>query len=477
MKDLLRGFRLKGMDEEAQRFTSSIPYDSEIFEQVKKINVAHMAMLVSKGLVDRDEGLKCIEALRELNGLKPSYELEDVHMAVEAHVISKVGEAGEMLNLAKSRNDQVATAIRMRLKEYVLDAVRELLSLRKTLLRRASEHLGVVMPGYTHMQQAQPVSLPTHLLAYFSSLGRDVKRLMASYEFADECPMGSAALATTGFDIDRGLVARLLGFSKVMEDPIDAVSSRDFLLDAIFGLMQTMLDLSRMAEELIVWSSKEFGFVEMPDELSSTSSIMPQKKNPVVCEIVRAKASNLIGELVATASMLKSLPYSYNLDLQELTPHLWSSFRDAIDSIRMMNKVMDSVKFDVERMRADLDGSTLATSLADMLVERLGMSFRKAHNLVGLISKKAEGREFMEVAKELLPAMLGVELPWLDSLNPESVVESRKVLGGTSRDSTLKLIELGEKEVEKEELWLDERLASLRRADAELESFISGLRR
>lgn len=478
MSDLLRGFRLGKMDEEAQKFTSSVSYDSEILEQVIKVNMAHMAMLIAKGIVDKEKGLKCIDALKGLKEIELDYRLEDVHMVVEDRLISEVGEeAGGLLNLAKSRNDQVSTAIRMRLKEYILDLMKELIGLRKVLLGRAEQHLGTIMPGYTHMQQAQPISLSTHLLAYFFSLGRDVKRLIHSYTLADECPMGSAALATTSVKVDRNLVAKLLGFSKVMENPIDAVSSRGFVLDVIFSMTCVMLDLSRMAEELIVWGSKEFGFVEMSDELSSTSSIMPQKRNPVVCEVVRAKASNLIGELAASASMLKALPYSYNLDLQELTPHLWSSCRDTLDSVRIMEKVMSSVRSNAERMRSALDESTLATSLADELVQKQGLSFRKAHNIVGMVAREAEGKSFIKTAKTMLPKLLGTELPWLDSLTPESVVESRRVFGGTSRASTLELLKVGKDELKREEAWLLNRLKSLKDADAKLESFILGLRR
>ncbi|MCX8191192.1 MAG: argininosuccinate lyase, partial [Nitrososphaerales archaeon] len=316
--DLLRGERLEEFAHEAIEYTSSVSHDEPLVKPVIMINQAHMVMLIECGLIKYEYGIKCLEALESIpHDLKLDPKLEDVHMNIESFVIKKVGEEiGGQLNLGKSRNDQVATAIRMVLREYVLDITSNLIALCKTIIQRSMEHLETIIPGYTHLQHAQPVTLAHHLLAYCEALIRDGYRLRDAYNRVNISPMGSAALATTNLKIDRELTASLLGFEGLVVNSIDAVSTRDFAVEVISDLSLLMTDLSRMAEELILWSTYEFGIVEIPDEYASTSSIMPQKKNAVVAEMIRSKTSTIYGDLIASLSILNSLPYSYNLDLQ-----------------------------------------------------------------------------------------------------------------------------------------------------------------
>ena len=288
-------------------------------------SIAHAQMLQEEGLISPSQGeaiqggLTTLLAKADEGTFELKVEYEDVHMNVEDFVIKKVGkDIGGQLNLAKSRNDQVATSIRIRLRETILEVASALTEFRRTILELASRHLKTIMPGYTHLQHAQPVTLAHHLLAHHDAFARDFDRIASGYGRINSCSMGAGALATTTFRIDRKLVSNLLGFESLVENSIDAVSARDFAVESISTLSLIMSNLSRIAEEFVLWSSSEFGLVEIADEYASTSSIMPQKKNPVVAELVRAKYSTVLGDLVSSLTILKALPYSYNLDLQEI---------------------------------------------------------------------------------------------------------------------------------------------------------------
>jgi len=340
---LHRGRLERVKDEMASKYISSMQADIRIFQPVVRINMAHVIMLGERGIVPGRDAAAILRALSGLHEqgikaleLKP--ELEDIHMAVEKFVTDATGdEVGGKLNTAKSRNDQVATAVRMALRSDLLDVQSSVIELTKNLLESAEKHLRTIMPGYTHLQIAQPTTFAHYLAAYASAFIRDLDRLSQAFEVSNFCPMGSCALAGTSFPIDRFRVARLLGFKRVLDNTMDAVSSRDFALQAISALAVLMTNLSRMAEELVLWSSTEFGTVEMPEEFAATSSIMPHKKNPVVAEIARAKAGRSIGDLIGALSIIKALPQSYNLDMQDLTPLLWDAVDQARDSVKVMS--------------------------------------------------------------------------------------------------------------------------------------------
>lgn len=420
-----RGRFERAMDPLASDFISSMEADARIFRPVVRVNMAHVIMLEERRIIPKPDAAAILKALHELyeggiESLELRPELEDIHMAVEEFVVKATGEEiGGKLNTAKSRNDQVAAAIRMSLREGLLDVEEEVLKLVDALTGLAEKNIDTVMPGYTHLQVAQPTTLAHCLVAYAFGFLRDARRLEGVYECASSCPMGACALAGTSFPIDPVRVAHLLGFKRVDENTMDAVSSRDFALQAMGALAIAMTNLSRLAEELVLWSSAEFDMIELPEEFAATSSIMPQKKNPVVAELVRAKAGRVLGNLSGALAMMKGLPQSYNLDLQELTPLLRGSIDEVKNSARVMAKLVGAIepKKEVMRKRAQV-GFAVATELADVLARKAGIAFRDAHAIVGrmIASVAKEGRtaeslglnDLQAASKEILGR--GVEL-------------------------------------------------------------------
>ena len=439
-EDILHSGRLGKFADSAARFTSSIDIDPRLLAAVVEINSAHVLMLSRQKILGPDIACDLLSALRKVpSNLKLSEMLEDVHMNVEDRVISSLGkDAGGMLNLAKSRNDQVATALRIELREQILKIARGLIGLESALLSQARQNAAIVMPGYTHLQRAQPVTLGHHLLAHFDSLERDMERLIECYHRVNRSPMGAGALASTGFDIDRKATAEFLGFEGLVENSLDAVSSRDFATESIYVCAQILGDMSRFAEELVLWTSREFSFAEIQDRYTSTSSMMPQKKNPVVAEIARAKAAQVIGDLVGSLGIVKSLPLSYNLDLQELTRNLWSATDKTLDSLLLFGEMILSIKFNTlvleEATRSD--ESLYATELADYLVTKYALSFREAHSRVGALVKYSvdanSSSPFRSTSQRDLERILGVTITKdeVESLlEPKSVLSRRKAAG------------------------------------------------
>jgi len=446
---MLRKGRLeRPMDEMVSEYTSSMRADIRIFKPVVQINMAHVIMLAERRIIPEGDAVAILRALRELHErgvealeLKP--ELEDIHMAVEKYVVGVTSEVvGGKLNTAKSRNDQVATAIRMTLRKDLLEVQVALLELINNLLTLAGKHMKTIMPGYTHLQVAQPTTFAHYLAAYTTAFLRDVDRLSHAFERTSSCPMGAGALAGTSFPIDQGRVARLLGFKHILENTMDAVSSRDFALETISALAILMTDLSRLAEELVLWASAEFDMVEMPEEFVATSSIMPQKKNPVVAEIARAKAGRLAGDLLGALTIMKALPQSYSLDMQDLTPLLWDAVDQARDSVKVMSKLIGAIepKSDVMLKRAE-GGFAAATELADTLVRRAGVAFREAHAVVGRMIAKAvkEGKpqqalkveDLRDASREVLGREIQIsEEEFKEALDVGKCVEARASLGG-----------------------------------------------
>ncbi|MGZ7108453.1 MAG: argininosuccinate lyase [Methanobacterium sp.] len=446
----LRSGRLKGkMNSEAAYFTSSLDFDKRIFKADVELNIAHTKMLAKMEIIPQKTADKIISALSDLKedgfeALELDSSVEDIHMAVENYVTSKIGEEAGYMHTAKSRNDQVATDLRMALKNEIKEISRSILIFIREITEMAEEHKETVFVGYTHLQHAQPTTFAHHLLAYANALKRDYERLMDAYKRVDMNPLGSAAMTTTSFHIDREMTTKLLGLGQVMENSIDGVSSRDFIAETVFSLTMLASTLSKICEELVIWSTYEFGVVEIAYEYSSTSSIMPQKKNPDVAEVARAKSSILLGELMTIMTILKALPYSYNRDLQELTPHLWNSVDHTKSILSVMPGMLTTLSINKERA-AQLAKSNFATAteLADILVREKDMPFRTAHKIVGrMVTEALENdvsleeidSKFMDnVSNEVIGKSVHLDDNLIRmALDPFENIKARDVTGGPS---------------------------------------------
>ena len=482
MSNILRGNRVKRSSKRANDFISSIGFDSPITKHVVSINMAHMLALARSKEVTPGVASACLAFLDGLPAvLQLDSSTEDVHHMIEQHAIREIGvDTAGFMNFGKSRNDQVATAIRMEARARLLDLATALTGEQESIIRLIRKHRAAIMPGYTHLQHAQPVTLAHHMQAYFDAIQRDVARLMQAYDRVNLSPMGSAALAGTSVRLDRDYVASLLGFGGLVENAMDSVSSRDFALESASAAAIAMVDLSRMAEELILWSSSEFGFLELADEYSATSSIMPQKKNPVVAETIRAKCGSVLGELTGMFSIAKALPNSYNLDLQEITPHLWNALDDAVESATLMAEMFSSAKFDEQAMRRSLatDMST-ATELANHLVERYHVPFRQAHAIVGelvrfsldkgLALEQAASEEMPKVSKRITGNAVKIDKDELRSvLDALKTLKMIRSAGGSNPLSVSRLIVKDSKSVGQNNSWIGRNRGSLGDADERL---------
>lgn len=446
----LRSGRLKGkMTADAASFTSSLEFDKRIFDADIKCNIAHTTMLKEQGIIAAEDANKIIESLRELeeegiNALNLDLSVEDIHMALENYVTSRIGEIAGFMHTGKSRNDQVATDLRLVLKEEIVNIEQDILDLIEVIVEIASEHTETVMVGYTHLQHAQPTTFAHHLLAYANEIRRDFERIHDAKKRVDMCPLGSAAMTGTGFNINRLRTAELLGFSKVMENSMDGVSSRDFMAETVSALAIMASNLSKINEELIIWSTYEFRLIEISDEYSSTSSIMPQKKNPDVAEISRGKTAVLFGELMTILSIIKALPHSYNRDLQEVTPHLWNAVDTATSMVNITGSMLSSIKFNSDRgLELALANFSTATELADLMVKEKNLPFRIAHQIVGRTVTEAIERnmspgdidsQFLdEISLEISGKKLNLEPEIVKkALDPIEIIKNRDVLGGPS---------------------------------------------
>ncbi len=422
-------------------FGASLPVDRRMWAEDIRGSIAHARMLAKQGIIsdadaDAIEG-GLSEIYREIREGRFEFDIadEDVHMAIERALTERIGSAGARLHTARSRNDQVATDTRLYVKGAITALAERLTGLRETLVRRAEELLGIVMPGYTHLQRAQPVLVSHHLLAYAWMLTRDVTRLRHAWESADVLPLGSAALAGTTFDIDRRYVADRLGFAHVSPNSLDAVSDRDFVLDLVYACTVAMIHLSRLAEELVLWSTEEFGFVAFVDSHATGSSIMPQKKNPDFAELVRGKTGRVVGDLVALVTTLKALPLAYNKDMQEDKEAAFDAIDTLSGCVLAMDGMIGTLQFREDRMaEAARGGFMAATDLADHLAEQ-GVPFRKAHEIVGalVLECEKEGRTLQDLTMQDLRAAsdrFGVD--GLDAVDIAKVVERRASEGGTA---------------------------------------------
>ncbi|MGH2865427.1 MAG: argininosuccinate lyase [Solirubrobacteraceae bacterium] len=428
-----------------QQLNTSIEFDRRLWPQDIEQSRAHARMLAARGILsaeDRDALLAGLDQVaRELEpggGFRAEPDDEDIHMAIERRLTEIVGPVGGRLHTARSRNDQVVTDLAMYTRERSAEAISAIAALMATLLERAEEHIDWPMPGYTHLQRAQPVYLSHHLLAYFWMLQRDRERFSFAEAQTASLPLGAGALAGVNFDTDRGMLAQELGFSSVAPNSIDAVSGRDFVLDYLGAAAACSTHLSRLGAELVLWCSAEFGFCELADSWSATSSIMPQKKNPDAAELLRAKAPRVVGHLAAFHGVMHGLPLTYNKDLQEDKEHLF----DAVDTLQMTlaaaRGMIAGVSFDRARMReAAADELIAATDIADLLV-RLGMPFREAHGVVaGLVRSALEaGTQLSRLSARELAAHSDTLAAHKDeferTLAQSSWLESKVSEGGTS---------------------------------------------
>ena len=453
----------KPTDKSVEQFTSSLLLDRRLYREDVEGSLAHAKMLGAVGLISPEETDAIRSALMEMLLSIESGEFyfdpadEDIHMAIERALIDKVGPLGGKLHTARSRNDQVATDMRLYLKRKLIALGGLVVDLEKALVDLAADHLETVMPGYTHMQRAQPVFLAQHLLAYVFMLQRDGRRLRGCHEEADAMPLGSAALAGTALPIDREMVAKELGFSKISDNSMDAVSDRDFLVQFLAAAATIMVHLSRLAEELVVWSSAEFGFIELDDSYTTGSSIMPQKKNPDVAELIRGKSGRVFGGLTAMLTVLKGLPLTYNRDLQEDKTFLF----DAVDTLEgclpAMTGMLRGARVNTTVLaKAAADGFAVATDFADYLVTK-GVPFRAAHETVGKLVKWCldEGKaETGLTLADLKKFDSRFEADALKLIDPIASAASRNSAGGTGPESIAAQMEQAGSAMADFERWL-----------------------
>ncbi|MFW6116999.1 MAG: argininosuccinate lyase [Thermoproteota archaeon] len=483
MSKILQGGRIPHASKDVVSFISSIKSDRRLLQAVIKINQAHVVMMMEEEIINWTQGSKILEILKQLSDMKLKPSTEDVHMAVEEEVLKRGGsEVGGNLHIAKSRNDQVSTAIRMELREILIRLMSHLFNLQQAIIKLAEKHVRTILLGYTHLQPAQPITLAHHLLSYVDSLERDLQRLEECYKRVNLCPMGSGALATSSFPVNRERLAELLGFTGILENSMDAVGSRDFILETLAGTTITAMDISRIAEDLILWSCPDFGIIELPDSYSSTSSIMPQKKNPDVLEVIRARTSHLLGNFVTSATTLKSLPSSYNLDLQEITPRLWESLGKIINSLKMLTQLFPKLKVSQKTFKKELLSFSASTELANFLVREKGVPFRTAHKIVGSLVRvlKDSNLTFFDVTSELLQEVIqdhGLELEIETEdikrfEDPIKLVEAYQVKGGPSPVEVEKMIFTRKEWIERSQSQLSVKKLHLKEAKDNLQSVI-----
>ena len=438
------------INELADKFNSSIKFDWRIYKEDILGSIAHVKMLGKCNIIPKHEADIIEKELKNIlkdieNGIiKFDENAEDIHTNIENLLISRIGNVGKKLHTARSRNDQVALDIKMYIKNEIKEINGLLISLENVLIKMAEEHLDTIMPGYTHLQRAQPVILAHHFMAYFQMFKRDIERLMDCFKRVDIMPLGSGALAGTTYPIDREFVAIELGFSQISENSIDAVSDRDFVIELLSCLSIIMMHTSRFCEELVLWSSHEFGFIEIDDSFSTGSSIMPQKKNPDIAELIRGKTGRVYGALVTLLSIMKSLPLAYNKDLQEDKEPLFDAIDTVKACIRVFSKMLSTVEFHKETMyNAAKVGFTNATDVADYLV-RKGAAFRDAHEITGKIVlyciNKSKSIEELSVEEFKTFSQLICEDIY-NEITLEKCISNRNIPGGTSKESVKTSIE------------------------------------
>ncbi|MCS7262589.1 MAG: argininosuccinate lyase [Aquificaceae bacterium] len=441
-------------DKFVESFTQSVDFDKELAPWDIEQSMAHVKTLLSAGLLSQEEAQSLLQGLQELQKevLQGSFEfrreLEDVHMNVEAELISRLGEVGGKLHTARSRNDQVVTDERLYVKDGVREVCRLLGEVRRRLVELAEESIDILLPAYTHLQRAQPIRLAHYLLAYREMFLEDERRLLQAYRSADALALGSGAVAGVDFPLDRFYTAELLRFNRLCRNSVQATADRDYLLDLLYACAVCGMHLSRLAEDLILWSTEEFGFVELPDRLCTGSSIMPQKKNPDLLELIRGKAGRLYGNLVSLLTVLKALPTAYNRDLQEDKEPVFDSLKTLKGSLEGMSLVLEGIQFREDRMKSASGGLALMTDLANYLVLK-GLPFRQAHRLVGSITAYLleRGKKPEELSLEELRRFSELfEEDALRLLDPQVSADRKGTYGGTAKEEVLRRLQVAKRE-------------------------------
>ncbi|TNJ63403.1 argininosuccinate lyase [Paenibacillus hemerocallicola] len=465
MSKLWGGRFTKKTDQLVEEYTASILFDKELAEEDIQGSLAHVTMLGKCGILPADDVEKIQDGLHKVMQMIRRGEVEfsvsdeDIHMNIEKTLIDEIGPVGGKLHTGRSRNDQVATDMHLYLRKRVVEFVGMLVKLQEALIGQAKANLDTILPGYTHLQRAQPILFAHHMMAYVSMFGRDIERFRDSYKRVDMLPLGAGALAGTTFPIDRHFVAQQLGFERVYENSLDAVSDRDFIVEFLANASLVMTHLSRLCEEIVLWSSTEFQFVELDDAFTTGSSIMPQKKNPDVAELVRGKTGRVYGNLIGMLTVLKALPLAYNKDMQEDKEGMFDTVRTLQGALQLFAPMIATMKVNRDRMRQAVNQDfSNATDIADYLASK-GMPFRQAHEVIGktvlycIQNKKylldLTLQEFLQFS-ELFDDRI------YEVLQPENVVNARNVYGGTATAQVSEAIGRAEEAVGLNNRWFEE---------------------
>ena len=442
----------------AEKFSASVDFDKRLYKEDIEGSIAHVTMLAENGIILKNEAEKITKGLKQIekeidSGKFPfREEYEDIHLNIEKRLIEKIGDTGGKIHTARSRNDQIALDMRLYLRKEINEIILLLKDIAECLIELAEKNIDTVMPLYTHLQRGQPVLLSHHLMGLYEMLKRDRERYIDCLERVNVMPLGAGAGAGTTFPIDREYVAKLLGFPKVTQNSIDTVSDRDFIVEFIAVSANLMMHLSRVSEEFVLWSTKEFDFVDLGDEFTTGSSIMPQKRNPDMAELIRGKTGRVYGNLVAILTIMKGLPFSYNRDMQEDKEPMFDTGDTVKSSLDVLRAMLKNIAFKHENMkRALAEGFITATDIADYLT-RKGMPFRNSHEVTGRIVGYAEekGRELtnLHISEYKMFSKL-FEGDLFDHITLEGSISGRKSYGGTARQNVVKMIAQGKKETGK----------------------------
>ena len=436
-------------DNDAENFTSSITIDKNLYNFDILGSIAHVEMLSKQKVISPSDKNKIIVGLKKIlkeiesDNFIFSHELEDIHMNIENSLINKIGTAGKKVHTARSRNDQVATDIKLFIKDMAIKLKNDLIKLQKVIIKKSEKNINVIIPFYTHLQRAQPILASHYLLAFFEMFARDIERIDDTIKRLDESPLGACAGSGTSFNIDRFHTSKKLGFKKPTRNSIDSVSDRDYVADSIYTCSIIMMHLSRFCEDLILWNSAEFNFIKIGDSFTTGSSIMPQKKNPDILELIRGKCSLVYGNLISILTNLKGLPLSYNRDLQEDKVPLFSAFETSLDCVRIFSKNLNSIHFNTNHIIKTMDkGFLTATDLADYLAKN-NVPFRKAHHITGNIVAYCENNNknlSSLTLKELQKFSKVIKNDVFNFLSIEKSVSSKKSYGGTSTSNVKNMI-------------------------------------
>ncbi|KQX63813.1 MULTISPECIES: argininosuccinate lyase [unclassified Paenibacillus] len=465
MSKLWGGRFTKKTDQLVEEYTASITFDKELAEEDIEGSLAHVTMLGKCGILPADDvekikdGLLAVQGMIRRGELEYTIQNEDIHMNIEKTLIDLIGPVGGKLHTGRSRNDQVATDMHLYLRKRVVEFVGLLIKLQEALLEKAKDNLDTIIPGYTHLQRAQPILFAHHMMAYVSMFQRDLERLQDSYKRVDMLPLGAGALAGTTFPIDRHFVAEQLGFGRVYENSLDAVSDRDFILEFLSNASMIMMHLSRFSEEMVLWSSTEFAFIELDDAFCTGSSIMPQKKNPDVAELVRGKTGRVYGNLFGLMTVLKSLPLAYNKDMQEDKEGMFDTVRTLQGALQLFAPMVATMKVNSDRMRQAVNQDfSNATDIADYLVNK-GLPFRQAHEVIGktVLYCIQNKKYLLDMSIEEFKTFSSLfESDIYQVLQPEQVVNARNVYGGTASNQVTEAIARAEQVLVQSNEWLQE---------------------